>query len=133
MAQTNPCVTQPGPDHAYVAGSNNPMSFGSRKRTIPPVKKSIVSLLCILKPASVDPESLFSFGGIAKTFKRRITPSNHNRNVFLNKNKFFLNDKVLVKDFDICAIHSHSNCFSTQTQKNIFVCQFTLCFQIHSS
>ena len=42
MAQTNPSVTQPGPDYVYAASSNNPMmslaEFRSRKRTVPPVK-----------------------------------------------------------------------------------------------
>ena len=87
MAQTNPSVTQPGPDHANAAGNNNPMCFAqfrSGKRIIPPVKKSNVLLLCNLKPASVDPERPFSIGGIAKTrVQGRLTPSNHDRNVFL--------------------------------------------------
>ena len=76
MAQTNQSVTQPGRDHAYAGGSTNPMSvaqFRSRKRTIPPVKKSIVSLLCKLKPASVDPERPFSFDRFNTYSKSSVT------------------------------------------------------------
>ena len=53
------------------------------KITIPPVEKSIVSLMCNLKPVSVDPAKLFSFGGIAKIrLQVGLTPSNQDCYVF---------------------------------------------------
>ena len=40
---------------------------------------------------SCDPERLFSYGRISKNFlQNRMTAENHSRNVFLNKNKSFL-------------------------------------------
>ena len=47
------------------------------------VSKEVINL----KPASVDPERLFSFGRVSRSYlQTQMKPEIHNRNVFLKKN-----------------------------------------------
>ena len=72
---------QPSEDHVYV---------GSEILSFQDVF-DIMEFLENLRPASVDPEKLFSFGRLSKNFfQNRLSPENPSRNVFLNKNKHFL-------------------------------------------
>ena len=80
---------QPSEDHVYVGSEIlSFQDFNSR------VEKDVFDIMEFLKnfrPASVDPERLFSFCRLSKNFlQNRLSPENHSRNVFLNKNKHFL-------------------------------------------
>ena len=77
-------------DHLY-----NPLgviSFSEFvKRSRPNNKVDIISFFENFKPASVDPERLFSYGRLTKNYlQNRLTTENHSRNVFINKNMHLL-------------------------------------------
>ena len=51
----------------------------------------IFAFLENFRPSSVDPERLFSLCRLSRNYlQNRLSPENHSRNVFLNKNKRFL-------------------------------------------
>ena len=57
-------------------------------------EKFLVDIFAFLenfRPSSVDPERLFSLCRLSRNYlQNRLSPENHSRNVFLNKNKRFL-------------------------------------------
>ena len=76
---------QPSEDHVYVGSKIlSIQDFNSR------VEKDVFNIMEFLetfRPASVDPERLFSFCRLSKNFlQNRLSPENHSRIVFLNKN-----------------------------------------------
>ena len=55
----------------------------------------IMAAMTNFKPASVDPERLFSYGRISKNYlQNRLSLANHDRNVFLSKNQHLNTQKV---------------------------------------
>ena len=52
----------------------------------------IMAAMTNFKPASVDPKRLFSYVRISKNYLQiRLSPDNHDRNVFLSKNQLSIN------------------------------------------
>ena len=80
---------QPSEDHVYVGSEI--LSFQDFNSRVEKDVFDIMEFLENFRPASVDPERLFSFCRLSKNFlQNRLSPENHSRNVFLNKNKHFL-------------------------------------------
>ena len=80
---------QPSEDHVYVGSEK--LSFQDFNSRVEKDVIDIMEFLEIFRSASVDPERLFPFCRLSKTFLRnRLSPENHSLNVFLNKNKHFL-------------------------------------------
>ena len=77
-------------DHQY--NTQRVISFKDFvKRSKPDDQIDLVSIVDGFKPCSDDPERLFSYGRLSKTYlQNRLTPENHSRNVFINKNASLL-------------------------------------------
>ena len=80
-------------DHDYVANSSHAQCF----QDFMACKRSInttfdpVAVMTNLKPATADPERLFSFGRFSKNYLQSgMIPSHHDRNVFLKKSAHFI-------------------------------------------
>ena len=80
---------QPSEDHVYVGSEI--LSFQDFNSRVEKDAFDFMEFLENFRPASVDPERLFSFCRSSKNFlQNRLSPENQSRNVFLNKNKQFL-------------------------------------------
>ena len=62
------------------------------KQSKPDEAFDLVQALDAFRPASIDPERLFSYGRVAKNYlQNRMSPYNQDRNVFINRNSQLLN------------------------------------------
>ena len=76
-------------DHAY--NMDNEVSFEDFSRRVSEQDFIIEDYLKSFRPASVDPERLFSLCRFSKNYLQcRLTAEHHSRNVFINKNERFL-------------------------------------------
>ena len=72
---------QPSEDHVYVGSEI--LSFQDFNSRVEKDVFDIMEFLENFRPASVDPERLFSFCCLSKNFlQNRLSPENHSRNVF---------------------------------------------------
>ena len=77
-------------DHQYVAVEEG-LSFAEFNNNCQLDEFDIFAFLENFRPSSVDPERLFSLCRLSRNYlQNRLSPENHSRNVFLNKNKRFL-------------------------------------------
>ena len=77
-------------DHQYVAVEES-LSFAEFNNNCQLDEFDIFAFLENFRPSSVDPERLFSLCRLSRNYlQNRLSPENHSRNVFLNKNKRFL-------------------------------------------
>ena len=82
-------LCDPSEDHIYVGSEI--LSFQDFNSLVEKDVFDLMEFLEKVRPASVDPERLFSFCRLSEKFlQNRLSPENHSRNVFLNKNKHFL-------------------------------------------
>ena len=76
-------------DHAY--NIDNEVSFEDFSRRVSENDFHIEDYIKSFRPASVDPERLFSLCRYSKNYLQcRLTAEHHSRNVFINKNERFL-------------------------------------------
>ena len=63
-----------------------------KKQSKPDNGFDIMAAMINFKPASVNPQRLFSYGRISKNdLQNQLSPANHDRNVLLSKNQHLIN------------------------------------------